>query len=304
MIQMKKLSKLLILLFTVFAYGQTSHFVEIEGGRLHYKTIGSGTPILIINGGPGFNSEGFLPMATKIAEMGYQTILYDQRGTGKSTLETVSPETITLDLMNSDIEAIRKDMQLEEWIVLGHSFGGMMANYYAAHYPERVSAMIQSSSGGMNLDLMASARNGVTDKLTTKEADSLIYWQQRYARTQDTKDRRRYVRYMAKAYVHNDSHATAVADRLMEGNLQLNRMVWNDLQEIAFDCSEALKSFTKPVLILYGKNDVVPVEIATGMANIYPNATLVPMENCGHYGWLDNPKTYYGSIKTFISSLN
>ena len=108
---------------------------------------------------------------------------------------------------------------------------------------------------------------------------------------------------MAKAYVYDNSHTTTVANRLMQGDLPLNRMVWNNLRAIEFDCSEALQNFTKPVLILYGKNDVVPVEIATGMADIYPNATLVPMENCGHYGWLDNPKTYYGGIETFLSSL-
>ncbi|MCB0663128.1 MAG: hypothetical protein KDC24_10335, partial [Saprospiraceae bacterium] len=62
----------------------------LESNRtISYKTFGEGKPILIINGGPGMNSNGFQFMAEKIAALGYQTILFDQRGTGGSILPTV-----------------------------------------------------------------------------------------------------------------------------------------------------------------------------------------------------------------------
>ncbi|MGB4903348.1 MAG: alpha/beta fold hydrolase, partial [Saprospiraceae bacterium] len=70
----------------------------------HYETFGQGEPILIINGGPGFNSEGFAFIAQEIADLGYKTIIYDQRGTGGSKLNVVNSETITIYLMVQDIE--------------------------------------------------------------------------------------------------------------------------------------------------------------------------------------------------------
>ena len=49
-------------------------------------------------------------------------------------------------------------MKIEEWIVLGHSFGGIMANYYSAQHPSHVKAMISSSSGGIDLALLGNAQ--------------------------------------------------------------------------------------------------------------------------------------------------
>ena len=119
---------LFILVFTNIAKGQEFRNIDIAGGKIHYKIIGEGKHILIINGGPGFSSEGFLSIAKEIAELGFATILYDQRGTGKSTLTTSDSTTITMDLMVQDIELIRKDLGLSCFILFGHSFGGMLVN--------------------------------------------------------------------------------------------------------------------------------------------------------------------------------
>jgi proline iminopeptidase len=66
------------------SFAQTEGFSKnTDSSQTYYKIFGEGTPILIINGGPGMNSNGFEPMAKILAEK-YQTIVYDQRGTGKS----------------------------------------------------------------------------------------------------------------------------------------------------------------------------------------------------------------------------
>lgn len=108
----------------------------------HYETFGQGEPILIINGGPGFNSEGFAFIAQEIADLGYKTIIYDQRGTGGSKLNVVNSETITIYLMVQDIEDLRKKLKIEKWVVFGHSFGGILATHYAAKYPKRIKKLI------------------------------------------------------------------------------------------------------------------------------------------------------------------
>ena len=100
----------LLMLFTSLLTAQKEGLIKGEDGQLHYKIFGEGIPLLIINGGPGFSSEGFIPLAKELSQQ-YQVILYDQRGTGKSTLPEISTSSITMDLMVSGHGKIEKTPQ-------------------------------------------------------------------------------------------------------------------------------------------------------------------------------------------------
>lgn len=253
----------LIICWTIVsgARSQGSRYIPFDGGEIHYQIIGEGETVLIINGGPGFSSEGFACIAGEIAALGYRTVLFDQRGTGRSTLDVIDSTTVTMDLMARDIEHIRKDLGMEEWVLFGHSFGGMLANYYTSKYPERVKAIIHSSSGGVDLQLREGARGNLYSRLTEEEVDSLNYWRGQLGEAATVLNRRNYNRFLASAYVYNKEHVPAINERLMQGDLSLNRMVWDDMFRIGFDCKEALRSFDKPVLILQGKQDVIPADL-------------------------------------------
>ncbi len=282
---------------------QSSGFAPSEGVSIHYQTFGTGSPILIINGGPGFSSEGFISLAKRLST-NHTTILYDQRGTGKSTMLNLDSNTITMDLMTTDIERLRTHLGYESWVVLGHSFGGMMANYYASKHPQRVEAIIASSSGGIDLHLLGNAGRGVSDNLNAQQNDSLNYWREQI-RLGDTSYTARLgmARSMAPAYIFNDQYAPTIAKRLTQGNLSLNRLVWNNLIAIEYDCKEVLKAYQKPVLILQGKNDIIPVELALRAEAVFPQATLLLLDSCGHYGWLDRPRAYFSAIDPFLAQI-
>ena len=295
---------ILLILFGSSVAAQQSHFAKsVDGTNIHYLTIGNGDPVLIINGGPGFSSEGFVPMAKEIASLGYQTILYDQRGTGKSQMTTRDTSNITMDLMNADIEAIREDLGYEDWVVLGHSFGGIMANYYTAKHTRHVKGIIHSSSGGIDLALLQNAQRHLYARLTAQEADSLNYYRQQFASTGNQAYRRKYVSYLAHAYVYHKEHVPVIVERLMQGDLALNALVWRNLQSIGYDCKDELSGFNKPVFIIQGEQDIVPKELAEIAHNVFANSTVVMLPESGHYGWLDQKDRYYGSIRSFLSKI-
>src|SRR5690606_14941870 len=142
------------LLLSFAACSQNAAVISTGTAKLSYRTFGNGKPLLIINGGPGMNSDGFVPLAEKLSA-NHRVIVYDQRGTGKSTLVKIDASTITMDLMIQHIEALRQHLKIEKWIVLGHSFGGMLASYYATIHPNRIEKLILSSSGGVDLELLS-----------------------------------------------------------------------------------------------------------------------------------------------------
>ncbi|MCJ1312088.1 hypothetical protein MMC25_005762 [Agyrium rufum] len=71
----------------------------------------------------------------------YHSILFDQRGSGKSTPHACLEENTTWDLV-SDIEALRQHLQVQKWIVFGGSWGSALALTYSQKYPERCLGLI------------------------------------------------------------------------------------------------------------------------------------------------------------------
>lgn len=276
---------------------QETGFARSGDVNIFYRIFGQGDPLLVINGGPGFSSEGFTELAKKLSEK-YRVILFDQRGTGKSVLPSVHNNNISMNLMTNDIEALRVHLDISEWTILGHSFGGMLAYHYSARHPDHVSGLIASSSGGLDLEFLQYF--SLNQQLTPAEVDSLSYWNARINEGDTTsyaeKKRREF---MAAAYVYHDKNIPEVAERLSQGNSMINELVWRDLQRIRYDMSDELSDFEKPVLIIQGKQDLVNESTARKAYEIFPNAELFLLENCGHYGWLDRPDIYFDKIFSF-----
>lgn len=292
---------LIILLITISIYSQSEEYIRSRNNVIHLTSYGQGQPILIINGGPGMNSEGFRSLAKIIGESN-TAIIYDQRGTGLSKMTKVDINTITLDSMVNDIEIIRNHLCIENWIVLGHSFGGMLGSYYASKFPERIKGLILSSSGGINMDLFS--RLSITSKLTRSETDSLHYWNTKIAKGDTTYFARlKRGKFLAPAYLFDKSNVPIIAERLTQGNSTVNQLVFQNMRKIGFDCSEGLKKLKAPVLIIQGEEDLIDRETAENALKVFQNSTLVILEKCGHYGWLDQPELYFKSIDEYLERL-
>ncbi len=301
---MKKLACFLFFLTTFFhCLAQTAATINNGNAKIYYRTFGTGKPILIINGGPGMNSDGFAGIA-QLLSTNNQTIIYDQRGTGRSIVDKTDTSTITMKLMVDDIEVLRKQLGIKSWIVLGHSFGGMLASYYATLYPENIDALILSSSGGIDLDLLSYVQQSINGRLTKEESDAVNYWTNKINEG-DTTHATRLKRGMAlaPAYLYDKKNVPVIAERLTQGNAVLNGLIWTDMQKINFDCAAKLSSFKKPVLIIQGKQDVIEEKTAIKEHNALTNSKVVLIDKCSHYGWLDAPDVYLKEVRNFLSGI-
>lgn len=292
-----------LLLFVIFlqteAIAQKNTFIH-DGITTSYQIFGKGEPVLIINGGPGMSSNNFEALAESLSTNN-RVIVYDQRGTGDSAMQAINRSNMTIALLAEDIENLRKHLGYENWIVLGHSFGGILAYEYAARYPQSVKAMIQSHSGGMSIDI----RNDfdVRRRLTKTQLDSLNYYSAKIALGDDSeKTALKRARFLAPAYLHDASLAAAIAPRLVEVDRVINSYIWNDLRTIPFDRSKEMQQFHKPVLILHGEDEVVPLNVAEHAHKLLPASQLVVLEECGHFGWIEKPEIYLKEVKDFLKA--
>ncbi|MEN0065416.1 MAG: alpha/beta hydrolase [Myxococcota bacterium] len=271
---------------------------EVE---LSFWVYGEGRPLLIIHGGFGSDHRGFEDLALRLAKR-HQVILFDRRGTGKSPLDVLDTHSVTMDLMVSDIEAIRRALGLESWSVLGHSFGGMLASHYVALHPDRVDALVLSSSSGVDMHLFSTdprvpikAQLNATDRA---EIERLEAAHEAGDNSQALRDR--FSEVLARAYVYDDDQSDWVQARLRRSNPEVARLVTADLNRIAFDTKPALAQFERPVLIVQGRQDILPVSISERAAASFPDARLVVVDECGHYGWLDQARIYLSTVLDFL----
>ena len=115
----------------------------INRARIYLQQEGNGIPLLLIHGGPGSTSHIFHPYFTRIKNY-CRVIYYDQRGCGLS--DFTGDSTYSLSQLVSDIEALRLELGIDKWYVLGHSFGGLVAQHYTQIHPEHILGTILVNS--------------------------------------------------------------------------------------------------------------------------------------------------------------
>lgn len=291
------------LVFVLLSFATVAQAESGYAGNIYYQTFGSGTPVLIINGGPGLDSAGFEAVAKTIAAQGYQTILFDQRGTGHSKLNSINADTIQLALMVQDIEQLRQQLHIEQWVILGHSFGGMLGAAYAAKYPQHIRKLIFSSSGGLDLQFRDQIAERLLNNLSLQEQIRMQMYQLRQRSGDDSESTRDTLAQLrARAYVVDKSKAPLIAARLKVVNMTINQLVFADLEKNHFDLKAQFKQFKAPVLVLQGENDIISTETAQTIAGSFSRAELVLLPQCAHYGWLDQPDLYYSAVFRFLKA--
>jgi proline iminopeptidase len=138
-----------------------ARLVELEdGGVLNVVELGpaSGHPVMLLHGGPGLDHHELRPWLDPLADMGVRMIYVDERGQGASP--RVDPAGLSLQVFAHDVDRLARALDLDEFTVLGHSFGAFIA---LSHALERGSAAgyIVSAGAASSSALMADLERGI-----------------------------------------------------------------------------------------------------------------------------------------------
>jgi proline iminopeptidase len=120
---------------------RSEHLPVDEIHTLYLEEVGNpdGIPALFLHGGPGAGCE---PYHRRFFDPErYRTVLFDQRGAGRSTPHAELRNNTTWELV-ADIERIREHLGIDKWMLFGGSWGSTLALAYAQTHPERVSGLI------------------------------------------------------------------------------------------------------------------------------------------------------------------
>ena len=128
--------------------GDVRLFFDVEGAKLRPDgaKMREVPTVVLLHGGPGFDHASFKPDFSRVAEIA-QVVYLDHRGNGRS--DRGDPAKWKLAQWGDDVRAFCEALEIERPIVLGVSFGGMVAMAYATRHPEHPAKLVLSSTAAV-----------------------------------------------------------------------------------------------------------------------------------------------------------
>jgi proline iminopeptidase len=288
-------------------------FVDANGVMIYYEEFGKGNPLMIVHGGPGASHDYFLPYLLPLARH-YRLIFIDERGSGKSE-NLDDAKKYTVENMVEDVEAVRKDLDLGKISLLGHSYGGVLAQAYALKYQKNLSHLILCSTfpstSQMN-DVFVKIKENMTPELRERinkmEKEGLYGHGLPYERNRYTNE------YMIAAwgegyfpYLYQRNPDPAY-DPVSQGFAwTLYREMWGSNGEYVIDGNlksvayvDRLSTINVPTLINCGDHDECSPSLSEEMHNKIPGSKLVIFPQSGHMTFVDQPDLFMKSIVDFL----
>lgn len=283
-----------------------SGYIHSNGVRIYFETMGQGEPMVLLNGGPGFPHD-YLQELRALAPFAH-LIFYDQRGTGNS--DKADPSTYTVDANVEDLENLRRALHVERMIVLGHSWGGMLAQAYVLKYPERVSKLILADtfSGRADIDAtltrMLEAVPEETRTVIEKYEKAGLYangdtYPPEYQAALDVAYEPVSMTPPLPEYLQNSFRRIAYDVYKTMWGSESEFRVTGTLRE--FDVVSRLAEIKVPTLVIVGANDMPTVAMAERTARAIPNARLEVFEHSRHYPFLEEPEKFLQVVKRFLA---
>lgn len=278
----------------------TTGTIAADGATLFFKTMGSGNPIVVLHGGPGFDHRQFLPFIWELA-VSHQVILYDQRGTGLSE-SAVDSASINIDTFVADIEAVRRRFGLEKMNLLGHSWGGILAMEYGLRHPDRLRSLVLCSTTASvaAFDEMREnyrARRTAEDQAALEEIGGSEAFNDG-----DPAAWEAFWRVWFRTYFNDRAQADRM-DLVFPPNTIQNcgvvaGLVLNSIGP--FDLHDELSTISCPTLILHGTADPMPASYAERIHAAMPGSELVLIPQVGHWLFVDGTEAFAHSILGFL----
>jgi len=286
--------------------------VDVGDCELYVEEEGGGTPLVLINGGPGGTHHYFHPWFSRAADFA-RVVYYDQRGCGLSDHEP-GEKGYSVDQAVADLDAIRRALGVEKWVVLGYSYGGFLAQWYTVNHPEHVAGLVLlGSSTGMWAELQPGRQY---DYLSDEERTRLreISTQLRELRQEEGWSYSRYINVLLyNNFLNGDWKRQHFLRPSRERVAQIALYEWDHDSSFRgmiggtqgrIDLTGAFQNCPVPTLILEGRWDLTwNVDKPEVLLGNHPGAQLVMFEGAGHGIYDEEPDRFFRVLKRFIRRL-
>ena len=248
----------------------------------HHRELGEGAPIVLLHPGPGLDGSVFLPGVERLAQAGHRVILADLPGSGRS-----EPVEWTLAAHAAAVQQLAETLELRDWTLYGHSFGGYVAAQHLVSFPDATARLILACTDvdeepPIEHDPLAGASDDVRaafdeeDTVQTPEECRAI-WLRQLPHFADTDI----------SAMLDEVHFQPDAHRARD---------WGELRALP-----ALAAYERPLLAIGGTGDrMSPPPFAQRIADSAPNSELLLVDG-GHFPFAEDPAGYWDAVADWLS---
>lgn len=276
--------------------------LAVDGGQIWYKKsgTGTGTPVILLHGGPGFSSFYLKPLEALGDDR--VVIRYDQLGGGRSGPLTDTTK-MTIAHFVQELDSLRGSLGFDKVHIVGHSWGTILGyEYYKAH-PEHVVSLTLASAA---LDIPTWEKNA--RRLVTTLSDTA----QRAIKLREAEKKFDAPDYQAAI---NEFYGKYVWRHPVEADLDstmktANEAIYNYMQGPSeftitgtlkrYDVTPELKSIKVPVLFTVGEFDEADPLTIKRQAALTPGARVEVIPGAAHVTTWDNPAATIAAVRSFL----
>ena len=263
-----------------------------DGYRIAVEEVGDGFALIVLHGGPGMDHTTFRPYLDPLGD-DFRIVYVDERGQGRS--DRVDPETLSLDVFARDVDLLADALDLEQYALLGHSFGAIIAAYHATELGTAAAYVISGggdTSDALMADVVASleAMGGAGEAIAASWEDE---------KTVETEEQlRELLRIQMPFHFQGEvppgyGEETIVTPDVLR---HFANVGYGD-----FDYRPKLAGVHKPALVIVGEHDRTTTPRAARVLHEgMPNSELVVVPAAGHMSFVEQSDVYLDAVRRFL----
>jgi proline iminopeptidase len=269
--------------------------------------------LLLLNGGPGMTHEYFECMESFLPAQSIEIIYYDQLGCGNSD-NPADSAFWDLDRYVEEVEQVRQALNLtkDNFYLLGHSWGGILALQYALKYQANMKGLIISN---MMSDVPAYGK--YAQEVLAKQMDSAVLTQVREIEAKGDYANPKYMELLIPEFYEKHILRLPSAqwpEPFNRAFSKLNQSLYITMQGpsefgvagrlINWTVQERLKEIAVPTLVIGATHDTMDPEHMKKMSEWVQNGTYLLCPNGSHMAMYDDQEVYMKGLIEFIQKVN
>ncbi|MFZ5973664.1 MAG: alpha/beta fold hydrolase [Bacteroidota bacterium] len=284
---------------------------------LFYEEFGSGPPLYVLSGGPGEPPDDPYRRIIDSLKSQYTCVLLHQRGSGLSRAVPVTRENFAIAKYVEDVALLRKARGDGAVALLGMSWGGLLAQSFAARYPKAVSNLILVCGASPSYKVWMALYDNQLTRRSQVERDSMRYLETQFAHLGDRAldslkrvDPQHPAVLAMKAFMWIHIRAMYFDTRhisrpkfeklFADFNFQPIAILDQEVMETQFDITADLKKLKVPALIVYGRQDDQGESTFFLQRDCLRNSEMQVIEQCGHEIVQEQPEAFFKILKDYL----
>jgi proline iminopeptidase len=281
--------------------------------RVWVKRVGNNPDlrVLLLHGGPGCTHEYFEACDSYLPAAGIEYYYYDQLGSGFSD-QPDEPSLWDLDRFVDEVEQVRRALGLgrDNLVLLGHSWGGILAIEYALHHQQHLRGLVIS-----NMMSSVPAYNGYAEQVLMPQMNQAALAEIKALEARGETENPTYMELLQEHYVRHVLRMQDWPDPVLRAFAHINPAIYVSMQgpsELGisaeaslahWDRTAELASIDVPTLVIGARHDTMDPAYMEMMAGRLPRGRYLYCPDGSHLAMYDDQEVYFAGLIDFLNDL-